>query len=283
MCFTEIDRAHPRVAGDVLRRAFDQNLSLHEHGDALREAEDKVHVVLDDQDRNVGGQGSEHVQNATRVLARHAGRRLVEQQHLRLEAERDGDLNQALAAVGQILHRRARVVREAERGEKLHRLVGDLGVSARGLPHASRDAVALGDAEGDVVEHRQLAEKRGDLEGATEAKADAGRLIRFRNLLAAEEDAAGRGSDAAGEHVDERGLARAVRADERVAGPRREPEVDVVGDRQRAEALAELLGLESAGSHLSMMPRMPPRAKSTTTMRSAPTPKYQYSGYCLAR
>ena len=72
-------------------------------------------------------------------------------------------------------------------------------------------------------------------------------------------------------------------ADERVPGSRGEPEIDAVGDAQRAEAFAELLCLESACNHWSTMPRMPPRAKSTTTMSSRPMPRYQYSGYCLAR
>src|SRR5207244_9953992 len=136
-------------------------------------------------------------------------------------------------------------------------------------------AVAFGDAERHVVEHRQRAEERGDLEGAAQAASHARRLVDLGNVLAAEDDAARRRRDRAREHVDERGLARTVRPDEGVARSRLEPEVDPVGDGQRAEALAELVCLESACSHLSTMPRMPPRAKSTTTMSSTPMPKYQ--------
>ena len=38
-----------------------------------------------------------------------------------------------------------------------------------GAPCAARDAAALGDAQRDVVEHRQVAEQRVDLERAAEA------------------------------------------------------------------------------------------------------------------
>src|SRR3954465_11137957 len=63
MRLTEVDGAHARVAGDILRRGFDQNLALHEHGDAAREAEHEVHVVLDDQDGDVGRQRGEHIED----------------------------------------------------------------------------------------------------------------------------------------------------------------------------------------------------------------------------
>src|SRR5204862_399547 len=151
MRLAQVDVAHAAIGCDLVRAAFDQHLALHQHGDAIREAEYDVHVVLDDEDGDIAGQRAEHCE------------------------------------------------------------------------------------------------------------------------------------DAAGEHVDERGLAGGVRSDQRVTRPRLEPEADVVGDGQRAEALAELFCLESACSHLSQMPRMPPRAKSTTTMRSTPMPRYQYSGYAFAR
>src|SRR5438876_10034830 len=52
----EIHVAHAPVGGDLVGPAFDQHLPLDQHGDALREAEHEVHVVLDDQDRDVAGQ-----------------------------------------------------------------------------------------------------------------------------------------------------------------------------------------------------------------------------------
>src|SRR5205823_7185436 len=91
----EVNVAHAPICSNLLGPPLDQDLALHQHGDALREAEHEVHVVLDDQDRDVAGQGGEHLEDAPRVLRRHAGRRLVQQEDFRLEAERDRDLDQA--------------------------------------------------------------------------------------------------------------------------------------------------------------------------------------------
>src|SRR5229473_3218223 len=52
----EIDLVHALVPGDLLRRPLDQHFALHQNGDALREAEHQIHVVLDDQDRDVFGE-----------------------------------------------------------------------------------------------------------------------------------------------------------------------------------------------------------------------------------
>ena len=49
----EIDLAHARVGGDLLRRAFEQNAPADHHDDAAGEAEHEVHVVLDEQHRDV--------------------------------------------------------------------------------------------------------------------------------------------------------------------------------------------------------------------------------------
>ena len=65
---------------------------------------------------------------------------------------------------------------------------------------------------------REVGEEGVDLEGAGEAAADAGGDGGAGHVLAGEQDAAGVGGELAGDQVDERGLAGAVRADQRVAG-----------------------------------------------------------------
>src|SRR2546430_7144867 len=46
----QVHLVHALVARNLLGRPFDQHLALHQDGDALREAEHEVHVVLDDED-----------------------------------------------------------------------------------------------------------------------------------------------------------------------------------------------------------------------------------------
>ena len=77
------------------------------------------------------------------------------------------------------------------------------------------------------------------------------------------------GCKRAGHQIDEGGLAGAVRADQRVAGAALQAEIDVVGDGQRAEALAQAAGFERRRSwplvahrrSRSNRPSMPPRAR----------------------
>src|SRR5512145_334941 len=109
----EIDLAHTGVGGDLRRRALDQHRALDHYGDRASEAEHQVHVVLDDQHGDAGGKTVDHLEDDGALVGRHACRRLVEQQHLGPQAQRDGDLDQALAAVGELFDQLRCVVGDA--------------------------------------------------------------------------------------------------------------------------------------------------------------------------
>ncbi len=115
---------------------------------------------------------------------------------------------------------------------------------AGGADHRSARAEALGDGDVHVVQHRQAAEQLVDLEGARDAALDPLRLRQRRQVLALEQHRAARGRQDAGEQVDERRLAGAVRPDQRVAGAALEAKVDVARHLERAEVLAQPAGLE---------------------------------------
>src|SRR5215472_3369415 len=292
MALAEIDAPDARVVGDLGGGPLAQHLALDENGDALGEAEDEVHVVLDDQNGDARGQLLETLEDAMGFERGHAGRWLVEQQHGGPEAQGDGDLHKPLLAVREIQDAAAGIGGQVERREELERFRTDARVSARWPPQASADPVTLGDPERDVVEHAHVAEQRVDLEGAAEAAPDARGLRQARHVLAAEEDLAGGGHETPSDHVDERGLAGAVGSDERVTDARLEPQVHAIGHGLRAEVLAEGAGLERdrhattrrrpRAASASAIPRRPPRAKRTTRTRMKPMPRYQYCGNCLA-
>ena len=100
---------------------------------------------------------------------RHAGRRLVEQQHARALRQRDGDLHQPLAAIGQFAHQLERVVGDAQRVEMVERLVDHRALGAGRPPQIVAVAFALADRHGEIFQHGQAAEQLVDLEGAREA------------------------------------------------------------------------------------------------------------------
>src|SRR5690349_5579875 len=113
----QVDLVHALVRPDLVGGSLDEHLALHQDGDALREAEHQVHVVLDDEDGDVLGKLVEHLEYAMRLERGDPRRRLVEQQHAGLQAERDRDLDQALLSVGQVEDALTRVLRDSERGQ----------------------------------------------------------------------------------------------------------------------------------------------------------------------
>src|SRR5256885_9615762 len=168
------------------------------------------------------------------------------------------------------------------------------------------DAVALGDRERHVFECWQAVEQRGDLERADEAALDTHGLWQIGDIGAVDDDLAGARPQAAGDKLDKGRLAGTVWADQRLARAAFQAEVDLVGDGQRAKALAQAPSFErepvrrgrssdgrrfdgwrSDGCRFdrsgfdghrrsrSERPRMPPRANTTTSTISSPIQKYQ--------
>ena len=112
------------------------------------------------------------------------------------------------------------------------------------------------------------------------------------DVLAVEQHVAGRGSQRAGDQIDQRGFAGAVRPDQRVAGAARQREIDVVGDTGARRSSFAGCGFRSAASVIGLArlpgatigrrpqawPNRPRRANSTTTISSSPMPNCQNSG-----
>src|SRR2546421_6113738 len=72
--FPEVDLAHARVMGDFVRRAFDQDAPAHHHDDAARETKHHVHVVLDEEHRQLAGEARNHREELGALILGHACR-----------------------------------------------------------------------------------------------------------------------------------------------------------------------------------------------------------------
>src|SRR5262245_47342605 len=95
----EIDGPDVGVGGDLSGTPGGEAGAAHHHGDLFREPEHQVHVVIDDEHADVPGQAVERVEDDVALRAGYARRGLVEEQHRRLQAEGDGELDQSLTAV----------------------------------------------------------------------------------------------------------------------------------------------------------------------------------------
>src|SRR5271156_6862581 len=97
----EIDRFDPRIARDLLWCAVEQQPAIDKNRDAIGEREHEVHVMLDQENGDLRRQFGDGGKKLLTLRVRYAGRRLVEQQHLRPASKGERDFEEALLAVGQ--------------------------------------------------------------------------------------------------------------------------------------------------------------------------------------
>src|SRR3954469_21747206 len=101
----EIDAPHLLVRADVVGRALGEEPAVVQHQDAVRDAHDELHPVLDKDHRALLVEPEDQVHHGAGLLRAHAGGRLVEEEKPRVAGEGHRDLEAALVAVGQVLDR----------------------------------------------------------------------------------------------------------------------------------------------------------------------------------
>src|ERR687887_255622 len=284
----EIDLAHAYIGGDFLRRALYENAPADHHDDAMRKAEHDVHVVLDEEHRDVLRQIGDDGEQLGALALRHSRRRLVEQEHFRPGGERERDLQQPLLAIGQFVGGPKAVRAEPQRSENRIGFLDRIAVSGQFLPPTSGVAASLAHRERHRLERAQVREQGVDLKRAHEPAFDALVGLKRGDLLLAKKDPAVVRPEHAGDQVDQRGLARPVRPDQRVTLALRQIEGDILGNDERAEALVQSPRRQRRYAHALLLaertrraipPRMPFGRKITTAISRVPIQKYQYCGF----
>ena len=106
---------HGLVRADLGRRAFDDHAAVVHHRHLLGDGERDVHVVLDEDQRDVPVEAEQELGQQLTLAARQAGRRLVEHERLRLSGERHRDRDLAVLAVREVADQLAELVRIATR------------------------------------------------------------------------------------------------------------------------------------------------------------------------
>ena len=147
-----------------------------------------------------------------------------------------------------------------------------------------------------------MREQAVDLEGADKPALHPLLGAERGDVLAAEQDLPAVRAQHAGHQVDQRGLARAIWPDQRVARAAGQRDFDILGDHERAEAFVEPASGEDSRAHRCRLhgggdvahpnqrwprpvlmswatpPRIPFGRNSTTTISNTPIGKYQYCG-----
>src|SRR5258706_16029265 len=115
----QVDVSNTGIRANVGDASFDQDAALDKDGDALGEAEYEVHVVLDDEHGDILGQAFQQLEQALALGRRHAGDRLVEKQNLRLERQRQRDLDLAALTVRDLVDAASGKVHQTQRAKAL--------------------------------------------------------------------------------------------------------------------------------------------------------------------
>ena len=166
-----VDLLHAPVAAHGLGRTAHQHLALAHDGNHVRERQHAVDIVLHDQHGDVRRHGLYQVGNPLALGGGEARQRLVEQQHLRLARERDAEIDQALAAVGEIAGLDVLDAFEAEELDELRGLGVDVRIAVDVAPGIEPAGMARLHRQAQVLVDRQAVELAGDLERAREAPA----------------------------------------------------------------------------------------------------------------
>ena len=125
----------------------------------------------------------------------------------------------------------------------------------------------------DVVDHRETGEERRNLVGAPQSAPDALMRGENRHILAEEADQPGRRQEIAGDAVEERGLARAVRTENRAPLARAHGERHIGNGGQRAEHLRDAAQFQRvAGADIGLPQRNGARRVHRRVHAAPPVP-----------
>src|SRR4051812_15448374 len=94
------------VLGELGIMAFGQHVTARQYRDDVGQIGDHAQIMLDHQDGVFRGDAFDQRGDFVDVLVAHARHWLVEQHHFRIERQRGGDLQRALAPVGHLYRRR---------------------------------------------------------------------------------------------------------------------------------------------------------------------------------
>ena len=250
-----------------------------QHRDALRRAEHHLHIVLGEEQGQAApaGDAAQQRHRLAGLGGRHAGGGLVEQQDLGLAGQGDAQLKLLLVAVGHRAGDERGLVGQIHVGEQGHRLVAEDVVGARPQVVA---AATVGDERGlDVLEDAQLGKYVGALERARDP--ERAQLVRRQagDIAPAQVHAAGVGPQVAGEQVEQRGLARAVGADDGRDLVTRYLEADAVDGGHATEGAPQAQGFDHGAAQRCLMraqsepsaPAMPPGKTNSSTISTLPS------------
>src|ERR1700722_17941059 len=301
----QIDIAHLRIFGNMLGPAAHQDLALHENGDDFGKAKYQFHVMFDNQDGDRFWQRLDKFKHVVGVRGRHTRRRLVEKQHRRLQGQSDRNLDEALPSIAKIGNHAPRVGGKVRLLKQVICRVSGLDLGCLSSEYRRTLTALLKHGKLYILKDSQPAKQSIYLKRSRQPISNSPVGRKRRDIPAVQMDGTAGRLDLPGEKIDERGLSRAIRTDQRVPGTLLETKTNVIGDVDFTELLSKMSRLDR-GNRIVLnrqglprfnrrrcaakrcirepyKPRTPPRANVATTIKISPSQNNQYTGSPLAR
>src|SRR5258706_4082733 len=263
---------HFGIGDDRFRHTLADDAARVQADDALRELHHRLHDVLDHDDGDAGGVELEHdLEHFADLVRRQARHRFVRDQQAGTRRHGARELHFAQLALRQAAGKRVGLVGEAHAVQDLH----GFGARVGGVQRAAMHHVL--ERHDEVLEHRHAAERARNLEAPRDAAPRALVGGQAGDLLAVEADAAALVRKRTRDAVDERGLARAIRADQAEALALADLEAHAVQRGEAAEVLGHALDLQQGihdfpeEKYFRKSPRMPSGAATTKITSMTPT------------
>ena len=200
--------------------------------------------MLHQQNRDIGRDGLDDVADPAPLGGGEPGERLVEQQHPRPGGERQGHVDEALAAIGQRAGLGLLDPGKAEITHQRRRVGGNAGQGGGARPDAEAAGMTGLDGKADILLDRQPAEQIGDLERAADASGGDRLRTEAPDLAPVERHRAAIRRKHAGDEIEGSGLAGAVGADQGMQRAVHDREADAAHGANAAEALHDAIRRE---------------------------------------
>ena len=241
--------AHGRLGRELGGGAGGDAAAGAQDGDVVAEPEDLVDEVADEQNCDALRLQMPHdLEKPVHLAARYGRGRLVHDQHARVDRQRLDDLDRLPLGDAEHPHRHVRIDVHPQACQQIGGRGGHRGpVDASHAPRLPADE--------DVLRNGEIGKEGGMLVDDGDALALRVDRPEDRRLGPVPQDLAGIGLIDAAEDLDERALARAVLAGERMHAPALKGETDIAQDLDGPEAFRNAAKLDQ-GNHAS-----PPRIR----------------------
>ena len=208
--------------------------------------------MLDHQNGAPGRDFLDELRDAVHVLVAHALRGLVQQHEFGLHGQRGGNLQRALAAIGQVDGELVGQVFQAHFGEQLHGALIELAQAALAAPEMERRAQLALQANAHVLAEGQVGKHRRNLERTDHAPAGNLRRCLAGDVVAVEADGARGGLQKLGQQIEAGGFACTVGADQGMDGAPAHRQCHVADRGKALELFGQVLGFKYDVAHCAL-------------------------------